>query len=130
VVVDDRGVKRVVIGQDPVTQQRRTRVAGITIHDSTGAERGGFATLDDGSAVIGLDAPVGVGSPMRDRAAMVVGPAGESYVMLIDNKTRGVVRLHSDGNGGGLKLFKWDDHVRTRTLTYDGEHRDSTALKK
>jgi len=51
--------------------------------------------------------------------------------MLIDNKTQGVVRLHPDGNGGGgVRLFKGDDHVRTPTLNYDGQRRDATPLKK
>jgi hypothetical protein len=125
VVVDDKDVPRVVIGQDPVDGQRRARAAGITVHDKTGAERGGFSTLDDGSVVMALDAPVGVGAPMRDRLGMVVWPDGSSYVMLLDNQTRAVAKLSSDGKGGGgPQVFKWDDaskSVGIKTLTFEGE---------
>jgi hypothetical protein len=123
VVVDDKDVARVVITQDPADGQRRSRAAGITIHDGTGSERGGLSTMDDGSVVMALDAPVGVGSPMRDRIGMVVWPDGSSYFMLIDNETKGVVKLISDSKGGGgLELFKWsDDAVQTKRLTFDGE---------
>jgi hypothetical protein len=78
-----------------------------------------------------LDAPMGVGSPMRDRIGLVVNPDGSSHVMLIDNETRAVAKLHSDGKGGGgVQVFKWEESpsvVRIRTLTYDGERRDSVA---
>jgi hypothetical protein len=132
VVVDDAGVPRVVIGQDPVDTQRRSRSAGITIYDTHGHERGGMSTFDDGSVVLALDAPVGVGAPMRDRAAMVVWPNGASYVMLLDNETKAVAKLHSDGQGGGgVQVFDWDDEekvVRTKTLTYDGEDIDESPM--
>lgn len=131
VVVDDAGRARVVIDQDPATTDRRSRSAGVTIYDITGAERGGMGTMDDGSVVLALDAPVGVGSPMRDRVGLVVNPDGSSHVMLLDNSTRAVAKLQSDGNGGGgVQVFKWEESprvVRTRTLTYDGERRDSAA---
>ena len=125
VVVDDAGTPRVVIGQDPVDTQRRSRSAGITIHDRHGHERGGMGTMDDGSVVLALDAPVGVGSPMRDRIGFVVWPNGASHVMLLDNQTRAVAKLHSDGaGGGGVQVFQWDmeaGKVRTKTLVYEGE---------
>jgi hypothetical protein len=131
VVVDDSGRARVVIDQDPATTDRRSRSAGVTLYDSTGAERGGMSTMDDGGVVMALDAPMGVGSPMRDRIGLVVNPDGSSHVMLIDNETRAVAKLHSDGKGGGgVQVFKWEESpsvVRIRTLTYDGERRDSVA---
>jgi hypothetical protein len=132
VVVDDKGVVRVKIGQDPVNSQRRSRAAGITIHDSTGAERGGMGTFDDLSVVIALDAPRGVGHPMPDRVAMRVDPNGASHVMLLDNQTRAVAKLHSDGGGGGgVQVFKWDmaaKQVHVKTLTYDGERRHTNPF--
>jgi hypothetical protein len=132
VVVDDSGRARVVIDQDPATTDRRSRSAGVTLYDSTGAERGGMSTMDDGGVVMALDAPMGVGSPMRDRIGLVVNPDGSSYVMLIDNETRAVAKLQSDGKGGGgVQVFKWEESpsvVRIRTLTYDGERRDSAGF--
>ena len=125
VVIDDKDVVRVAIGQDPPDAKRRFRSAGIWIYDTTGAERGGMGTFDDGQASMALDAPVGVGSTMRDRIGMVVAKNGATQFMLIDNLTRGIVRLTSDGNGnGGLDLLKWDmeaKKVHIRSLNYDGE---------
>ena len=125
VVLDDKNIPRIIIGQDPPDTQRRSRAAGITIHDKVGDERGGMSTMDDGSVVLALDAPRGVGSPMRDRIGMMVQPDGASSLLLIDNQTRGVVKLQSDGKGGGgPQVFKWDapaKKVHIKTLTFDGE---------
>jgi len=132
VVVDDSGRVRAAIGQDPATAQRRSRSAGLLVFDRTGAERGGFGTMDDGGVVFAMDAPVGVGAPMRDRIGLLVGPDGSSYVMLIDNSTRAVAKLQSDGSGGGgVQVFSWDmprKRVHIRTVTYEGDIRDSVAL--
>src|SRR2546422_22823 len=120
VVVDDSARVRVILGQDAANTQRRSRAAGLTIFDRTGAERGGLSTMDDGSVVFGMDAPEGVGSPMRDRIGLLVGPDGASYVMLLDNSTRAVAKLQSDGQGGGgVQVFSWDMRrhlVRIRTV--------------
>ncbi len=126
VLVDDRGVERIVLGQDPGDTQRRSRAAGLTVHDSTGAERGGFSTMDDGSVVLALDAPVGVGSPMRDRLGMAVWSDGSSYLMLLDNETRAVAKLIADASSGtgGVQVFQWNDSthkVNIKTLSYEGE---------
>lgn len=124
-LVDDKGVVRVRMGQDAEDAGRRSRAAGITVHDAKGDERGGFSTLDDGSVVLAMDAPHGVGAPMPDRIGLVVWPDGSSYVMLLDNQTRAVAKLHSDGEGGGgVQVFEWDvpsKEVHVKTLTFDGE---------
>jgi hypothetical protein len=136
VVLDDQNVMRVEIGQDPKEGmlrgpaggppiKRRSRSAGIWIYDTTGNERGGMGTFDDGQVSMALDAPVGVGAKMRDRIGMVVSKNGASQFMLIDNNTAGLVRLSSDGNGNGsLDLMKWDTtakKVHIKSLVYDGE---------
>ena len=125
VVVDDQGVPRLLLGQDSVDTQRRTRSAGITLLDNKGQERGGMATFDDGSVVLALDAPRGVGSAMPDRIGLRVYPDGSSHIMLIDNETRAVVKLYSDGNGGGgPQVFKWnmdEKKVLVKTIKFDGE---------
>src|SRR5262245_24218552 len=96
-IVDDRGVVRVAIGQDPKDTQRRSRACGLTVHDATGAERGGFSTMDDLSVVLGMDAPHGVGAPMRDRIGLQVDADSSASVGLIDNAqatlARAVLRL-------------------------------------
>jgi hypothetical protein len=131
VVVDAAGRPRIELGEDR-SDFRVSRSAGLRLYDTVGAERGGFSTTANGRVTLGLDAPMGVGSPMRDRIGLVVERDGSSYVMLIDNETRAVAKLHSDGKGGGgVQTFKWeraDRLVRIRTTTYDGERRDSLRL--
>lgn len=132
VVVDDEGRTRVVAGQDPKDTQRRSRAAGLTIHDNHGTERGGFGTMEDGSVVFGMDAPAGVGDPMPDRIGLVVYPDGSAHVMLLDNQTRAVAKLQSDGDGGGgVQVFKWDmeaGRIHVRTVTYDGDRRETKPM--
>lgn len=131
VIVDDRGQARIVLAQDPPTTQRMSRAAGLTLVDQEGNERGGFSTMEDGSVVLAMDAPVGVGAPMRDRIGLKVHPDGSAHVMLIDNQTRAVAKLESDGSGGGVQVFKWDmdaQNIHIRTLTYDGDVRDTVPF--
>lgn len=131
VVVDDDEQTRVLLGQDPANTQRIARSAGLWLFDDKGSERGGLSTMADGSVVLGLDAPVGVGAPMSDRVGLKVFPNGSAYIMLIDNKTGAVARLVSEeapGGVRGLQLFKWErDNSRhyTRTITFDGDVRDT-----
>src|SRR5690554_243825 len=80
VVVDDQDRVRVIIDQDSPEIDRESRSAGLTIFDDQGRERGGIATTDDGSAVMALDSPWGVGSPMRDRAGMKVNADGSAMM--------------------------------------------------
>jgi hypothetical protein len=131
-IVDEKGRPRVVISEDPTDTQRRSRSAGITIYDDQGSERGGFGTMADGSVVFAMDAPAGVGSPMRDRLGLYVGKAGQAHIMLIDNETRGVAKLYSDGSGGGgVQVFKWHDDAKKvdiKTFTFEGEKIDTMKL--
>lgn len=124
-LVDDEGRVRLALSQDSKDAGRRSRAAGLTIFDNKGDERGGFSTFDDGSVVMAMDAPRGVGDPMPDRLGMRVYPNGAAEVMVIDNMTRGVAKLASDGQGGGgIQVFKWDmdaKKVHVKTIGYDGE---------
>lgn len=127
-VLDDRGVVRVEITQDGAADGRRSRAAGLTVFDRTGAERGGFTTYDDGGVGIALDAPLGKGEDhLRDRLGLTVNAEGSSQLLLSDNLTRGVVRLRAEGDGGGgLDTFEWDmqgNVLQTRTITFDGDQR-------
>lgn len=132
VVVDDQGVARVVVGQDPVDTQRRSRSAGITIHDRRGHERGGMGTFDDDSVVLALDAPVGVGSPMRDRLGLMVGANGAAAISLINNETGVPVRLISEADGsGGVEFIDYDLPGRKafiKRLDFKGESTREVSL--
>jgi hypothetical protein len=132
VLVDDEGRMRVEIAQDPADTQRRARSAGLRVFDNTGHERGGFATFDDGSVVFAMDAPHGVGDPMPDRLGLMVSPDGSAGLMLLDNQTRAVAKIVSDGSGGGgVQVFKWDmeaKQIHIRTVTYDGDQRETKPM--
>jgi hypothetical protein len=132
VLVDDEGRTRVEMGQDPKSTDRRSRSAGLWVLDNTGHERGGFGTFDDGSVVLAMDAPHGVGDAMPDRLGLSVSSDGSADVMLIDNKTRAVVKLISEADGhGGVQTFKWDmdaKQIHVRTSTYDGDERETVPM--
>ena len=133
-VLDDQGVVRVSIGQDAADTQRRSRACGITLHDAKGDERGGLGTMDDLSAVIALDAPVGVGGPMRDRVGMMVSPDGSAQIVVIDNQMQAAARLTSDPKGGGwLELYGYDREKKQGTLrrvTHAGDEASQFPLKE
>ena len=131
VVVDDRGRMRVQIAQDSPDIERYARSAGLTIYDKDGRERGGIATLDDGSAVVALDAPWGVGSPMRDRAGMKVSADGSALLGVLSNRGTFAAVLQSDGEAGRLELRRPDDARGTfelRTLAQSGDRAASEPM--
>jgi hypothetical protein len=118
VVVDAAGTERVVIEEEPADTERRAQSAGILIFDQHGNERGGMVTFDDDSAIIALDAPAGVGAPMRDRIGLGVYPDGSASVRLIDNGTGVPVRLVTDAKGGGgLEMLTYDLENRKAFVT-------------
>lgn len=118
VVVDAAGTPRVVIQEEPASTERRAQAAGIVLFDQHGEERGGMVTFADDSAVIALDAPAGVGAPMRDRIGLSVYPDGSASVALIDNGTGVPVRLVTDAEGGGgLEMLTYDLENRKATIT-------------
>ena len=126
VVVDENGRPRIILGQDPADTQRRSRSVGLTLHDPDGAERFGLSVMDDGTVGLGLDAPLGVGSPMRDRLAMGVNALGQAYFMMINNDTAVPVRLLVDDSGVGKIEFLGDydteaNKLRYRRLGLDGD---------
>lgn len=125
VLVDSRGVERVVLGEDTGRQQGRS--AGIILFDDTGAERGGISTFDNGQVSMALDAPVGVGASMRDRLGLVVDKNGGAAIMLNNNDTGVPVRLVANAEGGGgLELIEFDHAAKTariRRLTYGEDQR-------
>ena len=65
VVLGPDGADRLVLGEEPAvlvdgkTYPRIASAYGLLIHDAKGNERGGFAFLDNGRAVLSLDRPGG-----------------------------------------------------------------------
>ena len=131
VVVDDQDRIRVTIDQDSPEIDRYERSAGLTIFDDQGRERGGIATIDDGSAVIALDSPWGVGSPMRDRAGAKVFADGSAAMGVISNRGAFAAVLRSDGDSGYLDLIQPDDGkgiFEKLTLAVDGESKSTDPM--
>ncbi len=64
--------------------------------------------------------------------ALGVDPDGSADVVLLDNQTRPVARLHSDGKGeGGVQVFKVDmegKKVYVRTVVYDGDRHETVPM--
>lgn len=129
-LVDSRGVERVVLGED--TGRQHGRSAAIWIYDETGAERGGMGTFENGRASMALDAPVGVGAPMRDRLGLVVTNTGAASIQLNNNDTGVPVRLVTDADGGGgVELIEFDHaekKARIRRLTYRDDVRREVSI--
>lgn len=124
IVVDDKGAPRIVIGQDKPDAQRISRSTGIIINDESGAERFGVGVMENGQVSLGLDAPPGIGHPMRDRLGLAVGPDGSSSMMLLNNKTEVPVRLVASDEGGGVEFLAYDkpnSKVIVKRLTFKGE---------
>ena len=133
VVVDDQDRVRITIDQDAPDIDRDWRSAGLTIYDDKGHERGGIATMDDGSAVIALDSPWGVGSPMRDRAGMKVDSDGSAMMGLISNLGSYAAVLHSDGGSGRLELYQAKEDgnaLGVKTISVSGESRTEMPLSE
>jgi hypothetical protein len=123
-VVDERGVPRIVIGTDKPDVQRISRSTGILINDENGAERFGVGVMENGNVTMGLDAPPGVGHPMRDRLGLAVGSDGSSSIMLLNNKTEVPVRLTASNDGGGVEFLAYDkpnSKVIVKRHTFKGE---------
>jgi hypothetical protein len=135
VVVDENGVARVVIAEDPKDAQRRSRACGIVINDKTGAERFGVGVMEDDTVNMGFDAAVGVGHAMRDRVGIGVSPDGSAYVMLINNETKVPVRLVAEGDttkGGGVEFIDYDKpngKVIIRRISFAGDEKKEVAHK-
>jgi hypothetical protein len=87
VVVDEKGIDRIVIGPVPDPQmmgkrvKRRVPATGIQLNDESGNERAGIALLDDGSAVVGIDDESG-----RERAHLYFIPTRGAGLLLQDGK--------------------------------------------
>ena len=87
VIVDEKGINRIVIGPVPDPQmmgkrvKRRVPATGIQLNDESGNERAGIALLDDGSAVVGIDDQSG-----RERAHLYFIPTRGAGLFLQDGK--------------------------------------------
>lgn len=122
--VDDAGVVRVRIGEDPAGGHRLSRVAGVTLYDGTGLERGGMGTMANGRAAVALDAPSTPPGTDRDRVGLMVDGKGNTLFMLLDAQAAPVVMAKGGDKGGTLQVSEMAPdgrHLQVRTLGVNGD---------
>ncbi len=124
VAVDDSGAVRVRIGEDAKDTGRQSRGAGITLYDSTGKERGGMMTMDNGGVAFGLDAADIPPGQVSDRLGMMVDAKGNAMLMLADPNGGPAVMLRGGTAGGSMQIMQMSPdqkHVQMRTLDVKGD---------
>ncbi|MEW9571340.1 hypothetical protein ABQJ54_06230 [Rhodanobacter sp. Si-c] len=126
--VDDAGVVRVRIGQDPAGGHRMSPVSGVVLYDSTGLERGGMATMANGRVAVGLDAPGTPKGTARDRVGLMVDGKGNTMFMLLDARGAPVMLAKGGAKGGALQVSEVTPdgkHLQVRTLGANGDTRST-----
>jgi hypothetical protein len=127
IVVDAQGRERIHIGApvpDPVEGKRISEGTGLTIHDTTGAERFGLNLFPNGRMVMGLDAPAGKGDDRnRERISLVADQHGGAYVRFLDRQTRAKAFLRlGDDDEVSLDLLEWKDRtIAMRRISFAGD---------
>jgi hypothetical protein len=114
VVVDEKGVDRIVIGPVPDPQimgkrvKRRAPATGIQLNDENGNERTGMALLEDGSVVVGIDDQSG-----RERAHLYFIPTRGAGLLLQDGKEIEKISLliPSQGKDSGSPKLEMTDQA-------------------
>ena len=141
-IVDENGTVRMVLAAptpnpiiDGIQYRRAFEVAGITIYDSAGSERGGFgvADIEGGMAVLALDHPAtdaigwrvapdgGVSFVINDAPELVREPGlGDRLIPGVENATRIKLEVAADGQPA-IALSDAEDRPRLRlTVTPEG----------
>ncbi|MGI8582172.1 MAG: hypothetical protein ACR2KX_08245 [Chitinophagaceae bacterium] len=118
VIVDAKGKERIVIGSpipDPMingkTIHRRNVVsAGIQFKDPNGTERGGIASLEDGSFVVGIDDSI-----LNERAHLYFLPNKGSGLLLGNPDSKDYISLLVPSN------YKQQSDTPRITIEHDGK---------
>jgi hypothetical protein len=94
IIEDAQGRSRVVLG--PLDSGSNRRI-GMRINDTNGVERLGVALMDNGSMVVGLDAPPGTGNDLnRERITLAADEKGGAHIRFLDRRTSVVSRMYLD----------------------------------
>lgn len=113
IVEDADGRPRVVLGY--LDAPGNTRRIGMRINDPRGAERFGLSFRDDGSMVMGFDAPPGAGDDRnRERINLVADEKGGAHIRFLDRRTNVVSRMYLDDQNQVWMSFS--DFTRTPPL--------------
>jgi hypothetical protein len=96
VVEDEAGRARIVLGA-PMAEGPSSRRTGLKILDGAGVERIGISAMNDGDAVIGLDAPLGTGDDRNaERINLVADAKGGASIVFKDRRTFVAARMYLD----------------------------------
>lgn len=127
--VDDAGVVRVRVGQDPAGINRMSRAAGVILYDDTGLERGGMGTMANGRVAMGLDAPTTPKGTARDRVGLMVDGKGNTMLMLLDAKAVPVVMAKGGDHGGSLQVSEMTPDGKQLAVRTLGVHGDTQSMQ-
>jgi len=95
IVEDAAGRSRLVLGY--LDAPGNTRRIGMRINDPAGAERFGLSFIDNGSLVMGFDAPPGTGNDAnRERITIAADEKGGAHLRFLDRRTNVVSRMYLD----------------------------------
>jgi hypothetical protein len=103
VIVDEKGVERVVVGPmhdariEGKLVKRRSPATGVMVNDAAGNERVGLAVMEDGSAAVGIDNEHG-----QERAHLYWLPNRGSGLLLKGDKPKEEISLSIPREGTQL----------------------------
>jgi hypothetical protein len=110
IVEDGTGKERVVLGY--LDAPGNTRRIGLRINDPAGVERFGLSHIDNGSLVMGFDAPPGTGvDANRERITISADATGGAHLRFLDRRTNVVSRMYLDDQNQVWMQFS--DFTRT-----------------
>jgi hypothetical protein len=104
VVEDADGRARMRLGY--IDAPGNTRRFGMRIDDPRGAERFGLSYIDNGSLVMGFDAPPGTGDNRnRERINIAADETGGAHIRFLDRRTSVVARWYLDDQNRAWMQF-------------------------
>jgi hypothetical protein len=114
IVEDATGRARIVLGA-PIAEGADSRRTGLKILDAAGAERIGISALNNGDAVIGLDAPPGTGDDRNaERITLVADAKGGASIAFKDRRTYVAARMYLDPQN--LVWMQFSDFTQTPAI--------------
>lgn len=97
IVVDENGKDRVVIGPPPAGMTGIQHETGVMVLDPDGARRFSAGVLSNRWAVMTVDAPgLAARGANAERIGLIVTPAGQPMLRLLDNETNVRGRFYLD----------------------------------
>jgi hypothetical protein len=104
VVEDGDGRARMRLGY--IDAPGNTRRFGMRIDDPQGVERFGLSYIDNGSLVMGFDAPPGTGDNRnRERISIAADETGGAHIRFLDRRTGVVARWYLDDQNRAWMQF-------------------------